>query len=246
MPQYDELASDYHWLCSDHILSGELFIEENKDVLSMTRQDAGILDCSCGIGTFPVALAKLGFKAAGSDASKGMIEQAISAAATAGLKIPMICSTWEELPKYFADHFEIVLCVGNSICHCRNRDEMLRSLEGMRRVLTKGGKLVIQSRNWEYLRQKRERITHLSWRERGGQRCLPIYIWSYPESFNAEHTIEIILVFDTDGQTSIRSYPISYYPFRFEQLSECLKSVGFVELRSNFSQENAEYRVLAS
>jgi 2-polyprenyl-3-methyl-5-hydroxy-6-metoxy-1,4-benzoquinol methylase len=155
MPQYNEFARDYHWLCSDHILNGELFIEENKDVLSMTKQGVGILDCSCGIGSFPVALAKRGFKVTGSDASEGMIEQAVSAAATAGMKIPMICSTWEELPNHFADHFEIVFCVGNSICHCRNRDEMLRSLEGMRRVLTKGGKLVIQSRNWEYLLKKK-------------------------------------------------------------------------------------------
>jgi SAM-dependent methyltransferase len=246
MPQYNEFARDYHWLCSDHILNGELFIEENKDVLSMTKQGVGILDCSCGIGSFPVALAKRGFKVTGSDASEGMIEQAVSAAATAGMKIPMICSTWEELPNHFADHFEIVFCVGNSICHCRNRDEMLRSLEGMRRVLTKGGKLVIQSRNWEYLLKKKERITHLQWRERAGQRCLPIYIWNYPDSFDAEHTIEIILVFDTDGQASIRSYAISYYPFRFEQLSECLKSVGFVESHSDFDKNTSGYRVIAS
>jgi ubiquinone/menaquinone biosynthesis C-methylase UbiE len=246
MPQYDEFARDYHWLYSDYILNGELFIEENKDVLGMTKQDVTILDCSCGIGIFSVALAKRGFKVAGSDASEGMIEQAISAAATAGLKVRMICSTWEALPNHFADRFEIVFCVGNSICHCRNKDEMLRSLEGMRRVLTKGGKLVIQSRKWEYLLQKKERITYFQWRERSGQRCLPIYIWNYPDSFDAEHTIEIILVFDTDGQASVRSYLISYYPFRFEQLLECLKAVGFAESYSDFDKSTAEYRVIAS
>jgi len=206
----------------------------------------GILDCSCGIGTFPVALARRGFKVTGSDASEGMIEQARSAVATAGLKIPLICSTWEELPNNLADHFEIVFCVGNSICHCRNKDEMLRSLEGIRRVLTEDGKLVIQSRNWEYLLQKKERITCFQWRERAGERCLPIYIWNYPSSFDAEHTIEIILVFDADGQASIRSYQISYYPFRFEQLLECLKSVGFAECHSNYDKNTAEYRVIAS
>jgi hypothetical protein len=94
--------------------------------------------------------------------------------------------------------------------------------------------------------QKKERITHLQWRERAGQRCLPIYIWNYPDSFDAEHTIEIILVFDTDGQASIRSYAISYYPFRFEQLSECLKSVGFVESHSDFDKNTSGYRVIAS
>ncbi len=58
MPNYDELAKDYHWLFSDRISTGELFLEENKDVLSSARKDARILDCSCGIGTFPVALGR--------------------------------------------------------------------------------------------------------------------------------------------------------------------------------------------
>jgi 2-polyprenyl-3-methyl-5-hydroxy-6-metoxy-1,4-benzoquinol methylase len=246
MRQYDKLACDYHWLYSDHVLSGEFVIEENKDILSGIKQDMQILDCSCGIGTLALALAKRGLKVAGSDGSKGMTEQAIYAAATAGLNIPLICSTWEELPKHFADRFQIVFCLGNSICHCRNRDELMRSLKGMRSVLRNDGKLVIQSRNWEYLRQEKTRITHFQWRERGGQRCLPIYVWNFPESFDAEHTIEIMLVFDTDGQVSVRSYPISYYPFRFEQLAACLKSAGFGKLQDTFHPNKAEYRVIAS
>ena len=140
---YDEFAQDYHWLYSDHVLSGEPIIEENKDVLSLAERGTRILDCSYGIGMLALALARRAFKVVGSDGSKGMIEQAISAAAAAGLKIPLICSTWEELPKHLEHQFDLVFCLGNSICHCRNRDEMLRSFKGMRRVLRNGGKLII-------------------------------------------------------------------------------------------------------
>lgn len=244
--QYDEFARDYHWLYSDRGLSGEPAIEENEDVLRPIEQEMWILDCSCGIGTLTLALAKRGFNVIGSDGSKGMIEQAMSAAARAGLSIPLICSIWEELPYHFADHFELVLCLGNSLGHCRDRDDMLKSLEGMRRVLRYGGKLVTQSRNWEYLRQEKKSVTCFQWRTRDGQRCLPIYVWNFPESFYAKHMIEVILVFDADGKASIRSYPIAYYPFRFEQLAECLKSAGFPELQTDFSPDKAEYRVIAS
>ena len=182
----------------------------------------------------------------GTDGSKGMIEQAISAATRAGLSVPLICTPWEELAKHFADQFELVFCLGNSLGHCRDRDEMLRSLTGMRSVLKNGGKLVIQSRNWEYLRQAKKLITCFQWRERAGQRCLPIYVWNFPESFDAKHVIQVILVFDANGEASVRSYQIAYYPFRFEQLSECLKSAGFGELRSNFNINNEKYRVIAS
>ena len=37
MRQYDEFARDYDWLYSDHVLSGESIIQENKDVLSLAR-----------------------------------------------------------------------------------------------------------------------------------------------------------------------------------------------------------------
>ncbi len=244
--QYDEFARDYHWLYSDRVLSDEPAVEENEDVLRLIEQEMWILDCSCGIGLLTLALARRGYRVVGSDGSKGMIEQALSAAAKAGLSVPLICSAWEELPKHFSDQFELVFCLGNSIGHCRNQDEMLRSLKGMRRVLRNGGKLVVQSRNWEYLRQEKRPVTCFQWRQRAGQRCLPIYVWNFPESFYAKHTIEVILVFDADGEAFIRSYPIAYYPFRFEQLTKCLESAGFAKLQSNFNQSIAEYRVIAS
>jgi len=243
--QYDDFARDYHWLYSDRGLSGELALEENNEILSITDQEAWILDCSCGIGTLVLALAKRGCKVVGADGSKGMIEQAISAAKSAGLNVPLICSTWEELPHNFSDRFDLIFCLANSIGHCRSRDEMLRSLEGIRKVLRTDGKLVIQSRNWEYLRKEKKRLTHFEWRERAGQRCLPIYVWNFPEELDAVHIIEVVLIFDAAGQVSIRSYPIAYYPFRFEQLAECLKLAGFPKLQSDFNQNKAEYRVIA-
>ena len=51
-------------------------LEENDDVLKDVGPKARILDCSCGIGTFAIALAKLGYEVSGSDGSPGMIEQA--------------------------------------------------------------------------------------------------------------------------------------------------------------------------
>ncbi len=244
--QYDDFAPDYHWLYSDSGLTGEPAIEENEDVLRPIGQEMWILDCSCGIGTLALALARRGFKVIGADGSRGMIKQAVSAAARTGLNVPLICSTWEELPEHFGDQFELVLCLGNSIGHCQSKDVMIRSLRGMRRVLRDSGKLVIQSRNWEYLRRENKRVTCFQWRERDGKRCLPIYVWSFPESFGAKHSIEVLLVFDTHGQTSIRSYTIAYYPFRFEQLADCLRSAGFVTLQSNPDQNNEWCRVIAS
>src|SRR5271157_3660432 len=144
--QYDTLSTDYHWLYSDYVLSGKMALDDNGDVLALADLKASILDCSCGIGTFAIALAKLGYEVSGSDGSQGMVDQAILAARQADIDLPLKCCTWEDLPVHVAGPFDLVFCLGNAIGHTRNGEEMLRSLQGMRAVLRSGGKLVIDSR----------------------------------------------------------------------------------------------------
>lgn len=243
--QYDEFAVDYHWLYSDHALSGKLALEENNDVLRDADPKARILDCSCGNGAFAAALARLGYEVSGSDGSPGMIEQANFAVKNVKVDVPLKCCAWEDLPARFTDPFDLVFCLGNSIGHTRNGEEMSRSLQGIRAILRSGGRLVIQSLNWDQLRKEKKRFTHFQWRARAGQRCLPVYVWNFPEGFEDAHTIEVLLVFDSDGKVSIRSYPIVYYPFRLDELMERLKGAGFSRFQNRFSENREGYRVIA-
>ncbi len=246
MSQYDEFAVNYHWLYSDYVSSGKPALEQNEDVLKDASPRACILDCSCGFGTFAIALAKLGYEVSGTDGSPGMIEQADLAVRNANVEVPLRCCNWEDLPAQLSGPFDLVFCLGNSIGHTRNGEEMFRSLQGIRAVLRSGGQLVIQSLNWEQLRKEKTRFTHFQWRARGGQRCLPIYVWNFPERFEDAHTIEVLLVFDSDGEVSTRSYPIVYYPFRVEELIERLRSAGFTNIQNRFSENREGYRVIAS
>jgi SAM-dependent methyltransferase len=175
-----------------------------------------------------------------------MVEQAILASRNAGLDLPLSCCTWEDLPNRFAGPFDLIFCLGNSIGHARGRDGMLRSLQGMRAVLKTGGKLVIDSRDWEHLRKEKTRFTpYPQWRERAGQRCLPVYVWTFPEEFDDAHTIEVVFLFDSGGKVSLRSYPIVYYPFHYEELVERLRCAGFSSIDRS-SDSEGEYRVITS
>ncbi|MGA9669082.1 MAG: methyltransferase domain-containing protein [Terracidiphilus sp.] len=244
--QYDAFSIDYHWLYSDHVLSGTKALGDNGDVLALADPKASILDASCGIGTLAIALAKLGYEVNGSDGSHGMVDQAILAARQAGINLPLKCCTWANLPDHFTNRFDLIFCLGNSIGHVRNKEEMVASLRGMRQVLKDRGKLVIESINWEQVRKEKTRFTHFQWRERAGQRCLPIYVWTFPENFDEAHSIEVLLVFETGGQASIRSYPIVYHPFRLEELKERFRCAGFSDTQIRFSANQAAYRVIAS
>ena len=81
---------------------------------------------------------------------------------------------------------------------------------------------------------------------RDGRRCLPIYVWTFPEAFEAAHTIEVVLVIDSGGEVRLESFPIVYYPFHVEQLTECLTAAGFRDVRYRWSENKAGYRAIAS
>ena len=84
-------------------------------------------------------------------------------------------------------------------------------------------------------------------RERAGQRCLPIYVWTFfPENFAAAHIIEVFLSFETGGNASIQSYPITYYPFQQEELRERLPCAGFGKSETRPGGSQVTYRVIAS
>ena len=249
MSQYDEFAVNYHWLYSDYVLSGKPALEQNGDVLQDAGPKARILDCACGIGTLAIPLAKAGFDVSGSDGSAGMIEQTSLAARDANVAVPLKCCIWEDLPAQLRGPFDLVFCLGNAIGHTRNGAEMLRSLQGMRAVLRSGGKLVMDFLNWEKIRKEKIRFTpYHHWRKRGGQRCLPIYVWTFPEKFEDAQTIEVLLVFDSDGKASVRCYPIVYYPFRVEELKERLRAAGFadIQIQNRFGEDREDYRVIAA
>ena len=81
---------------------------------------------------------------------------------------------------------------------------------------------------------------------RSGQRCLPIYIWNFPDKFEDAHTIEVLLIFDSDGKISTRSYPIVHYPFHIEDLMERLRTAGFTDIQNEYDESRVGYRVIAS
>ncbi len=243
--QYDSFVADYHWLYSDRVLSGGPFMDQNKQILSSLSPGAKILDCSCGIGIHALALARHGFTVQGADASPEMIHQATDRAEQEGIDIPFAAVPWRDLPASYNQEFDIIFCYGNSIGHSRNEGEMLASLKGMRNVLGANGRLLIDSRNWEKLRKDRPRFNTMGVRVRNGIRCVPLYVWNFPSGWDEEHLIEVVLVLEEGGRVSHRSYQITYYPFRHDELIDRLRQVGFQDIQSDYSEAKDVYTVSA-
>lgn len=244
--QYDDFASNYSWLYSERILSGESFLEKYNKIFKSLSQGARILDCACGIGIDAIALYCKGYKVAASDISGRMIYEAKRRAREAGAKITFKKSAWIELPHHFKNPFDAVFCCGNAIGHCVNGKEMIRSFRGIRKVLNKEGLLVLDSRNWEKIFQEKLRFNLLNVKSRDKKQCIPLYVWTYGKNMNEPIVVEVILIFkDDNNNVSYKSYSIKYYPFKFEELVRRLKVCGFEFVETDYEKTKNMYYIVA-
>ena len=74
---YDQFAADYHLVYQDW----EAAIERQADALDQLISNArphakAILDCSCGIGTQAIGLARRGYRVHGTDISERSLDRA--------------------------------------------------------------------------------------------------------------------------------------------------------------------------
>lgn len=248
MSDYDPIAGHYHWLVPDEMLSGETFVERHRDLCRSLPPEAQILDCACGIGIEAIALARCGLNVCGTDASERLVDQARQRARQAGVEVRFEVCSWGELPEHFgSERFDAVLCTGNSISHSPDPEAMVRAFEAMREVLKEGGTLVVDSRNWEKLREERPRLTTAPQVvEREGIKCVPVYFWSFPARWEEPHFVDLVLLFvDEEGSITHRLHRLEYRPFRVEELVAQLQEAGLSEVRSDYEADADRYEVLA-
>ena len=240
---YAAFAPFYDWLASDDVMTGEPFWDRFGDALSTLPPGARVLDCACGTGYNALALARRGFAVSGSDASQAMLTEARRRLPA---HVNLRHCAWSELAEAFAEPFDAVVCTGNSLMHAGDEGTMVAALSGISSVLEPGGLLLLDSRNWEKLRSERPllQVPHPPY-VRNGQAAVAVYTWHWPHDWDADHRAEISVI-STDGQqTTSGRTRIAFHPFRFENLTDRLNSVGFEILSHTFNPETYVYEVIA-
>ncbi len=225
---YDAFAEDYNWLFSDEHLSGERFLQLYRPVLDDLPAGGEILDCACGVGTEAIALARAGYKVTASDGSEGMVARARHNVAAAGLDIPLSHCRWDELPGRFEPRFDLAFCIGNSIAHSPGREAMLASLAAMSSVLVQGGRLVVESRDWERMREERQRFeVRENAPVRDGVRGFCVYVWTIPDRWEEDHVADVLVVLERDGAVSHHSTELRFMAYPRSELLASLAISGF-------------------
>jgi SAM-dependent methyltransferase len=244
---YEMLAADYDWMFHDDELANGRAVNRpaTARLLQRISRTSTVLDAACGTGVDAAVLARRGFTVWAADGSDAMVEGAAARFRRERLEIPLLRSSWADLPAATGERFDVVLCVGNSLVHAAGRDAMVQALTGLRRMARPGGYVVIDSRNWEKLHAKHQ-IVQLADRvvTHTGRRCFVLYAWEIPDRLDDDHIAHMVFVFDNDGQIESHEHQITFRPFTISELRVRLELAGLREIDTDFDASLDRYSVV--
>ncbi len=149
-PWYDEIfpldASAADFVASSFDLPGNPFLPHT------------ILEAGCGTGTLAIELTRRGYRVDAIDLEPNLIDRALrnAAAVEDQRKRPSFAVMDMRFAgdAYAPESYGVVACLGNTLPHLKGPEEMLSCVKGFRRLLPRGGFLVIQIVDFErFMRQ---------------------------------------------------------------------------------------------
>lgn len=245
--QYNSLSFFYNVLYAgfESSVLEEVFIDEHHELLKYLSPNAKVLDASCGNGIQSTALSKKGYNITACDISEEMIALTKKYANEHGETYPTMAIGWHELPDHFDQSFDLVFCWGNSISHSLNEEEMIKTFRSFYSVIKPGGSLVVETRNWDQLIKNKTRFETLKLRSYNGKKYIPFYIWNL-EGFDVPANVEIVFTeLKKNNETKLFDFKLDFTPFKHEDLINRLTKVGFTIHDDHFSEEKANYYIVA-
>ena len=167
--------------------------KRNWEVLLAGKNVRTLLDVSIGSGSVTLPLLDLGVRLSGSDLSEAMLERCRRKAAERGCEIDLRVSDFRELEQNFSGRFDCVASTGNSLPYVEN-DQVLGVLEQMDALVSPGGWLCFDLRNWDKILRTRQRFYTYPPFFRDDIRINLVQAWDYcPDGsmdFNLLYTFE--------------------------------------------------------
>lgn len=220
------------------------FINQYKDILNELPRNSKVLDSSCGNGVKATALKRKDIEVVGTDISEEMIRLTEEYAKNNNLTFPTKQLSWQELPFNFTEEFDVVFCCGNSISHSLSLTEMLTNIKSLYKVAKKGGKIIIDTRNWDKVLNANLRFNTSNIIEYNDKRYMFTYIWNL-NGFNKISNVEILFIEIIDGkETKCKPLKLDFMPFTHDEFMLILKECGLKVLKDNFHIESDNYSVI--
>ena len=201
------------------------FLREDWKQFLGERPIRTLLDVSIGSGGMTLPLQELGIAVCGSDLSEAMLARCGDKARAKGKPVELKCSDFRDLSCWGERRFDCVASTGNSLGYVSNED-VLKTLERMDAHVAPGGYLCFDSRDWETIREEKQRFYLYNPFFHEGTRINLVQVWDH----NADGSITFNLLYTFERENRIVQKEIfeeHYHPFALGTVTEKLAALGY-------------------
>lgn len=219
MAFYEDLSNYYDYV-----------FPTGKEQLDFIREVAGntpkaLLDIACGTGGYSIELAKLGYNVTATDIDASMIEALKNKIPEQGRNVVCIKAGMLELAEKLQTKYDLAFCIGNSIVHLNDKDEIESFIKASKELLKKDGNLIIQVINFDRILLKDIKELPAIKNDKIGLNFERFY--RYEKAINK---IFFRTILSVEGKKLDNEIPL--YPLLSDEVVEMLEEAGYKKVRT--------------
>jgi SAM-dependent methyltransferase len=242
---YEELADYYHLIFEDWDSS----IERQARILDnlLTLQCAGsplkILDCSCGIGTQAIGLARLGHQVVASDLSGAAVRRAEREARLRDLTIRFYFSDMTSLKEVAENSFDLAISMDNALPHL-SASQLRQAAAAIRQKLKPEGLFMATIRDYDALIVERPTIQKPVFYGAPGSRRIVHQVWDWTEKTgkDAGYVLHVYITVESEQGWKAHHFVSEYRCLLRSELSAALNESGFEDVHWIMPSDSGLYQ----
>jgi glycine/sarcosine N-methyltransferase len=226
---YDEFSADYHLAYGGN---WEAAVERQGQALDeLIREELpeaqNVLDCSCGIGTQAIGIARLGYRVTGTDVSEREIERARREADRAGVEASFSVADFRDLSGVKGE-FDVVISCDNAVPHLLDAADIPKALAQMRSKLRRGGLVVITMRDFDKALIERPPMAPPVVVAGPPRRVLVrLHDW---DKGQPSYTVRYLVLTESDSGWNLAEHTMRYRAITRDELTTAARGAGFSDI----------------
>ncbi|MFH0785610.1 MAG: class I SAM-dependent methyltransferase [Pseudomonadota bacterium] len=181
---FDKFADDYDLLLKDwkqYAKEQGTLLDRIFKIYAGDHSIKSVLDCTCGIGTQCIGLARFDYRVTGTDISDKSILRARDEAMRCGVDITFKKADIRRLDEVVQETFDAVISCDNSLPTLLSEDDLLLGLKNMYDRLAPSGLCVISIRDYDQILAEKKRFYPRQIHEIDGKRVVVFDLWDYQD-----------------------------------------------------------------
>ncbi len=245
---YEQLADDYHLIFKDWQASIRLQGEILHNLIHTLQPQAPNLtlyDCSCGIGTQAIGLARQGYTVHATDLSPLSVERAQKEASAFGVTMTVGVADFRSLADDVEGEFDVVISCDNALPHLLTDDDLALAAKNLYAKVKSGGLLLIGIRDYDGMLETRPPTTPpVVYDNDDGSRRIRFQVWDW-QGDSAIYTLNQFIISGKDTWTT-HHYQTEYRAWQRAEITPFLTQAGFEDVQWHLPETSGYYQPIVT